>query len=525
MRVELGRGNLVIAPLSRPLASATVTSATPTLQREADRLLERLSDSVSRLESLRTITAPRRGAISSVIATSRVLGVTVATPATLTSTEEVNTDLTGFYPTDPAWNGLSLPSLGVGGVYDGAQGTDTLTATVTRVNGSGNVVIEIEDSSGGSVDTLRIGDGERDVPQSLSNGLQVTVGQGLMIIGDSFEIEVEDTPQAVDPDAAFDGSTGRVNFERGFAVGTGSFTVNGQVVTVNADDTVNAVLARIQSETGIIASFDAANETVVLTQNTLGATPTITVGNDSSGFLDAVKLTGATPVPGSDSTSLADQPMHTVGAFIGVTSGQISVNGVELTIDVSTDSVNDVLAAITASVPGVFAQYWTQSDTVTLRSTTGSLDLDEGTTGFFSALDVASTRGTELAPRVRLLAADRRELANGLTRVLRDLNAVADLNSRHSGLLGGLVAAVDALIGASSDGERSDRIGLRLRPGGRLYDVNNNAIRRIDRRLADDPQAAVDALFGVEGDPGVVASLRTNIEAAARIQSAGLGFA
>ena len=47
------------------------------------------------------------------------------------------------------------------------------------------------------------------------------------------------------------------------------------------------------SAADVTASFDAATDSVVLTENTAGAG--LVVGNDTSGFLAATKLAGATP--------------------------------------------------------------------------------------------------------------------------------------------------------------------------------------------------------------------------------------
>ena len=79
------------------------------------------------------------------------------------------------------------------------------------------------------------------------------------------------------------------NLEPGLSVTDGSFQINGTTIDVNASDSINGVLDRInQSAAGVTATFEAASETVLLTQNTAGATPDLLLENDTSGFLAAV---------------------------------------------------------------------------------------------------------------------------------------------------------------------------------------------------------------------------------------------
>ena len=171
---------------------------------------------------------------------------------------------------------------------------------------------------------------------------------------------------AVDPDKPFDGTrTNNPNLEYGFSVTAGSFEVNGVTVNVSASDTVNAVLNRItQSAAGVTATFDAATETVLLNQKTQGETPTIVLSNDTSGFVQAMKLASAVPVPGTDADP--DKTFATVSQFASIQSGtiiQLDLNsgttgffdatGPRFRTDCGVEFEQDLMSALGTHVDGV----------------------------------------------------------------------------------------------------------------------------------------------------------------------------
>jgi hypothetical protein len=84
-------------------------------------------------------------------------------------------------------------------------------------------------------------------------------------------------------------------------------------------------------------------------------------------------------------------PLAEVENFSSVQSGNISVNGVSITINVNTDSLTDVLDRITASAAGVTASFDSATQRVSLVSDSpdNQLILDSGTTNFFPALEIA----------------------------------------------------------------------------------------------------------------------------------------
>jgi hypothetical protein len=325
-----------------------------------------------------------------------------ATSTTLQSTEEVNASTTAYSTDPPEWTGTSTAQATIGGEYDGSSGTDTLTFNVKKggTHGGDLILIEVYDSSNNQIESFSFKkqDGV-NTPYTLSNGLTVTFGEGDFVKNDAFTLEVYDNVEnAVNPDNPFNGTgSNDPNLQSGLEVTSGSFEINGTTIAVAADDTINSVIDKInQSDASVTATFDAASETVLLTQNTPGSTPDIVLANDTSGFVAAVKLDGAVAVPGEDGTVTEDSatPLAEVDSFSTVQSGSISVNGVSIDIDVNTDSLNDILDRITASEAGVTASYDSNAKRVSLASndSESQLIVDSGSTNFFPAVEI--TDGT-----------------------------------------------------------------------------------------------------------------------------------
>jgi len=317
------------------------------------------------------------------------------TPTTLQSTEEVNAGTSTDYTDPSAWSGASTAQPTVSGEYDGSNGTGALTFQVTKGGtiGSNNIQVKVYDSNNTQIDVVGIHKNDSAGEQyTLSNGLTVSFSDGDMAKNDSFTVDViAGVEAAANPDNPFNG-TGSTdpNLQSGLDVTSGSFEVNGTTIAVQADDTLNSVLDKIsQSDAGVTATYDAASETVLLTQDTPGSTSDIVLSNDTSGFLAATKLDGAVATPGTDGE--AEDPLAQQAQFSGVQSGSISVNGVSIDIDVDTDTLSDVLDRITASTAGVTASYDSSSQRVSLSSndSESQLILDSGSTNFFQAAEIS----------------------------------------------------------------------------------------------------------------------------------------
>lgn len=360
------------------------------------------------------------------------LGSTPATATIRQSSEEVNTTPTSFTPFGPSFGGSSTSSTTLGGVYDGDDGTNTLTFQVTNggiVGVSPVLNLEVRDSQAQLVETISLTLYQADDPFTLQNGLVLSLGAGSLTQHDTFMVDVSNTiGSAVNSDKPFNGTRNdNPNLEDGRAVSAGSFQVNGKTISVLANDTINTVLNRInQSAAGVTATFDGGNETVVLTHNTVGASPTIVLGNDTSGFLAATKLSGSSSVQGQDEIPDADKPLGTLSQFSSVQSGSLLLNGVAISIDVLSDSLNDLLARITASAAGVTATLNAAGLRIILASqdVNQSLEVNSNGTGFFAAAGITEdtygpTVGTTARIRSRkgLSPFQAKEIADSLQKV------------------------------------------------------------------------------------------------------------
>jgi hypothetical protein len=85
-------------------------------------------------------------------------------------------------------------------------------------------------------------------------------------------------------------------------VTTGSFTVNGETISVNRDtDTLQSVIARVNaSNAGVTASYDSAADKVVFTPDVEGAA--LSIDDDTSGFLAAADIASGTVSSGTTMT-------------------------------------------------------------------------------------------------------------------------------------------------------------------------------------------------------------------------------
>ena len=338
---------------------------------------------------------------------------------------------TSFAPSAPAWTNV-MALVTIDGVYDGSNGNGTLRFDVTRegTHGSKDLQIKVYDPNDQQIDTIDIDKNDPiNTQYTLVNGMVLSLGAGDLVKGRTLTVDVYDSVgSVVDPDKPLDGTrTDNPSLEYGLSVTPGTFQVNGVTIDVLAADTMNSVLNRItQSAAGVSATFDPLTETVVLTQTTTGQTPTIVLANDTSGFVQAMKLDSASPTLGVDPDP--DKLLTDVPLFASIQSGTITVEGVDISIDVATDSLNDVIARINASVPAVVASISGDAQRVSVTSTSAnvSLEIDSGNTGFFPVLQIAD--GSYLAKRGRagVSTTHASRVAESVESVSKAFNALYD---------------------------------------------------------------------------------------------------
>lgn len=193
------------------------------------------------------------------------------------------------------------------------------------------------------------------------------------------------------------------NLPIGQAISAGTFSVNGQKVTIAATDSLQAVFDAISTATSgtVTASYDSASDRMTLTGNNgpvmLGA------ANDTSNFLRALKLgnNGTASVSSSaalgtvkTSATLANANLSTaITAVDGTGAGTFSVNGVEIAYNLNSDTLSSVLKRINESGAGVSASYDSAADRMILSNkSTGDLgvSVSEAAGGLLGALGLTT---------------------------------------------------------------------------------------------------------------------------------------
>ncbi|MBI2301473.1 MAG: flagellar filament capping protein FliD, partial [Armatimonadetes bacterium] len=205
----------------------------------------------------------------------------------------------------------------------------------------------------------------------------------------------------------------------GTAITDGYITINGTQVAVNIDtddpsnvatnDTVQEVIDRINSTVaGVTASYDSATDSLKLS-----SAAAITVGSpdDTSNLLQVAGLLNSPDtLNGPDhervgthrlgrTNTTAELNTNTFGTALAA-SGAFTVNGVSITWNAATDSLNEVISRINTQVSTVVASYDAQTDKIVLASrTTGSLGITLGDTSgnFLAATGLLANSGESQA--------------------------------------------------------------------------------------------------------------------------------
>ncbi len=205
-----------------------------------------------------------------------------------------------------------------------ATGDSSFTATL---NASGEVVIS------STQHPITLGS-----PSDTGNLLQVLKLSTAQVNNTSTSGTVTSTSNigGINQAAAFNSTT---NAGYVTAVTSGTFTINGVQISLNAaNDNTAAVIARINaSSAGVIASYDATTNKIVLAATATGP-QTIVLGasGDTSNFLTAAGLTtaaGATTQVGAQASVTIQDPTGTTSTVYS-NSNQVTdaINGVQLNI-------------------------------------------------------------------------------------------------------------------------------------------------------------------------------------------------
>ncbi len=188
------------------------------------------------------------------------------------------------------------------------------------------------------------------------------------------------------------------------AVTAGTFSVNGQKVTVATTDSLASVFAAIGTATGgdVTASYDPATDKVTLASAS-NAPITLGAANDTSNFLSVFKLgnnasdtvtsSGTLGAARTTSTLATAGLRSAITAVDGSGEGSFTLNGQAISYNVNTDTLGTILKRINAAGAGVNASYDAVNDRVVLaNAVTGDLGItvSETTGGLLGALGLTS---------------------------------------------------------------------------------------------------------------------------------------
>lgn len=180
-----------------------------------------------------------------------------------------------------------------------------------------------------------------------------------------------------------------------FTIDPASNSLNDVINMINTDVDLGA------PANGIVASYDAGTDTLKLTNKNAADSNSILLGSgsDTSNFLTATSLSTGTVVTGPPysvtssphiATVRADSVITSSSANFGtaVTAGTFTVNGVSITIDGATDTLNSVITKINSSSAGVTASFDATQDKIILTNKNlgnSAITVADGSSNFASA--------------------------------------------------------------------------------------------------------------------------------------------
>ena len=185
------------------------------------------------------------------------------------------------------------------------------------------------------------------------------------------------------------------------AITAGTLTVNGKQVTLATSDTLQGVFDKISTATGgaVTGSYSASTDKI-----TLSSSSEIVLGSatDTTNFLQVAKLNnnGGGSVLSSDALggprmtdSAGTAKLATTITDGGVGAGQFKLNGVSISFNAASDSVQNIMDRINGSSAGVTASYDSVNNRFKLTNkTTGDVGmaLEDVTGNFLAATGLSS---------------------------------------------------------------------------------------------------------------------------------------
>lgn len=237
-------------------------------------------------------------------------------------------------------------------------------------------------------------------------------------------------------------------------VSDGTFSINGKQVAISSTDSLQQVFDNIAAATGnaVTASYNSITDKMTLTS----ASP-ITLGSaaDTSNFLQVAQLynngTGAVSSTSAlgrarVSAAMADSDLATAITDGGGGAGGFTINGVLISYNVGTDTVQGVLDRINSSTAGVNASYDSLNNHFVLANkTTGDvgISMHDETGNFLAATGLSAgslTRGQNLLYTI-----------NGGSQLQSQSNTIKSDSSTITGLSVTALAAGSVTVNVGSD--------------------------------------------------------------------------
>jgi flagellar hook-associated protein 2 len=253
--------------------------------------------------------------------------------------------------------------------------------------------------------------------QSSDSSATGTAGSGTNIGTYSFNITqlatattingTSDVNSVLSPDGNLSNVTiGTAGFSTPVTAGT--FTINGKQITIATTDSLQDVFNNISSATSgeVTASYDSTADKITLT-DTLGHNLILGSAADTSNFLQAARLyngsASATSITSSATLgsvqltpSMQDADLKTTVRGDSSNNGSFTINGVTISYNTSSDSIQNVLSRINNSSAGVTASFDSQNNRfVFTNNSTGNVGISmQDMTGNFLAATGLSTGQT-----------------------------------------------------------------------------------------------------------------------------------
>jgi hypothetical protein len=457
------------------------------------RLTLHLSRVLQQLENIETILASRTVARSNItqpiVSTNDINIQTEPRSTEIESADEITRFVATYSPENPTWQNLSSAQLTVSGHYDGGLGQGELAFEVVQggVAGIDPISISVTAPDGTNRGTYLLT--STDDPVAIGNGLSIALQPGLVANSDTAT-----TNLTVDPDVSpnIHGA-----FNQSGTAGPG-FEETASIVDVLQSITNSSAM--------VTASYDATSERIRLVHNLYGEQDLI-LDNDTSGFLDATKLSSAIANPGQYDES--QRPLSTLSAFSNVSNGTFSVNDVQYQLDTSTDSIQSIVESLAAPVQASLISNKRRLS-IASNGDVESISLQSGSTQLFPSLHISDgkydvfsqSKKAGISKTQSYRAADAIENINKILEA-SDLTSVRSLDTA----IAGIISEVDQSLLS-----RLKAKGLRLQNlDGGLFDLTQADRRRFTKAIQNSDRDVIQFLLGTRDSDGFIEKARQAI--------------